>query len=80
MTCMVWDDGAVCVHAAGDSAEEPQSAPTPAPTPAPAQQAAVSSAAAPDSTSGWEGADESKETTGLQLRMADGSRMVGHSS
>lgn len=40
---------------------------------APGQQAA-----APDSSSQvpWEGPDESQETTSLQLRLADGSRMV----
>ena len=63
------------MHAADDDGAEPQSAPAPAL--APAQRAAASSAAAAGSASGWEGADVSKEATGLQLRLADGSRMVG---
>lgn len=40
---------------------------------APEQQAAASNSS---SQVPWEGPDESQETTSLQLRLADGSRMV----
>jgi hypothetical protein len=60
-----------CVHAADDA----PSAPTEA-APAPAQPAAAAPPAAPAASGAWEGPDESQETTSLQLRLADGSRMV----
>lgn len=44
--------------------------------PAPVDSTAAASNAAASQSVGWEGADRSKPTTSIQLRLADGSRIV----